>query len=119
MRLAIAIGLLVVCATVPSTQESRAGAALRASFDEILESHVRDGFVYYRALKSERVRLDAYVASLASVSLDSASRDEQIAFWLNAYNALVLRTVMRRPAVVRNVYSGVRMIGPMRSSSAA
>jgi len=94
MRLAIAIGLLVVCATVPSTQESRAGAALRASFDEILESHVRDGFVYYRALKSERARLDAYVASLASVSLDSASRDEQIAFWLNAYNALVLRTVI-------------------------
>jgi hypothetical protein len=31
----------------------------------------------------------------------------------------VLRTVTMRPFVVRNEYSGVRMMGPMRSSSDA
>jgi hypothetical protein len=56
--------------------------------------NVRDGQVYYRALKSDRARLDAYVASLADTKLDSSSREEQIAFWLNAYNALVLQTVI-------------------------
>jgi hypothetical protein len=56
--------------------------------------NVRDGFVYYRALKSERARLDGYIASLAVVQLDSASPQEQVAFWLNAYNAVVLRTVI-------------------------
>src|SRR5262249_43139827 len=30
----------------------------------------------------------------ASVSADKLSRDEQLAFWVNAYNALVLRTVI-------------------------
>ena len=38
--------------------------------------------------------LDQFVASLAGASIDSAPRAEQIAFWLNAYNALVLRTVI-------------------------
>ena len=55
---------------------------------------MRDGFVYYRALKSERGRLDGYIASLANVQLDSASPQEQVVFWLNGYNALVLRTVI-------------------------
>jgi hypothetical protein len=62
--------------------------------DEILEVHVRDGWVSYRALKTERNRLDAYVTSLANASLDSASREQQTSFWLNAYNALVLQTVV-------------------------
>src|SRR5262245_13410477 len=62
--------------------------------DEILEVHVRDGWVSYRALKTERNRVDGYVGSLANASLDSASREQQISFWLNAYNALVLQTVV-------------------------
>ncbi len=66
----------------------------RQRFDQILDANVRDGFVYYRALKSERARLDGYIASLVNVQLDTASPQEQVAFWLNGYNALVLRTVI-------------------------
>ena len=51
--------------------------------------------MYYRALQRERASIDRYVASL-DVSLDSQARAEQIAFWLNTYNALVLRTVIDR-----------------------
>jgi hypothetical protein len=50
--------------------------------------------VYYRALKSDRRRLDAYIGALGAESIASATRDEQLAFWLNAYNAIVLRTVI-------------------------
>jgi uncharacterized protein DUF547 len=64
------------------------------SYDETLDMYVRDGLVYYRALKAERTKFDAYVASLGSVSIDSTPRDEQLAFWLNAYNAIVLETVI-------------------------
>jgi hypothetical protein len=66
----------------------------RQAYDELLDLNVRDGFVYYRVLKSERGRLDGYVGSLASVDVDSLPRNEQIAFWLNAYNAIVLQTVV-------------------------
>lgn len=64
--------------------------------DTILDTYVREGLVYYRALRSERGRLDAYVSNLdlPAAALEGWSRDEQAAFWLNAYNALVLRTVV-------------------------
>ena len=69
---------------------------LHQPLDTLLDLYVRDGLVYYRALKSDRSRLDGYVAALGRASLDGWSRDEQIAFWLNAYNALVLRTIIDR-----------------------
>ena len=62
--------------------------------DFILDTYVRDGEVYYRALKSDRARLDTYVASLAAAAVAQQPREAQLAFWLNAYNALVLRTVI-------------------------
>jgi hypothetical protein len=95
MRLPISIALALVCAVAPSiAQEDPAGAARRKTFDEFLDLYVRDGYVYYRALKGERSRFDAYVNSLADVEVGSLPRDDQLTFWLNAYNALVLRTVI-------------------------
>jgi hypothetical protein len=70
--------------------------AIHRPLDQILDLYVRDGLVYYRALQSERMRLDRYVSSLNVPAATYAgwSRDQQMAFWLNAYNALVLRTVI-------------------------
>jgi hypothetical protein len=87
-----AIGLLVAAA--PSAQQSAADAGRRKALDEILDTYVRDGFVYYRALKTERGKLDRYVNQLATVEADKLPRDEEMAFWLNTYDALVLRTVV-------------------------
>jgi len=86
----VTLGLLLLAST-PRAQV--ADARLRA-FDEVLDMYVRDGEVYYRALKSERSRLDNYVTSIATVAADRLPRDERLAFWLNAYNALVLQTVI-------------------------
>jgi hypothetical protein len=66
----------------------------QGTYDQLLDVYVRDGFVYYRALKLDRGKLDGYVSALATTTIESAPRDEQLAFWLNAYNALVLRTVI-------------------------
>ena len=95
MRQLIAVCVLLACATWPSAaQQASADAARESVFDAILETHVRDGLVYYRALKAERGRLDGYVTSLADRSLENTSRQTQLAFWLNAYNAMVLKTVV-------------------------
>lgn len=72
---------------------------LHRPFDEILDIYVRDGLVYYRALKSERSRFDRYVQSLAETGADTVkgwAPERQLAFWINAYNAYVLRTVIDR-----------------------
>jgi hypothetical protein len=63
-------------------------------FEFILDTYVRDGYVYYRALRMDRKRLDAYLGQLAGVDAARLAKNEQIAFWLNAYNALVLQTVV-------------------------
>jgi len=84
-----ALALSVIVA--PRAQESDPKLT---GIDFILDTYVRDGEVYYRALRSDRGRLDAYVASLAAAPVGQQPRDAQLAFWLNAYNALVLRTVI-------------------------
>src|SRR5580765_1970880 len=89
----LACALICGClVAVPLAQES-SEAARTKTFDSLLDLYVRNGDVYYRAIKSERAKLDAYVSQLATASIDSFSRDEQLAFWLNAYDALVLKTV--------------------------
>jgi len=88
--------LLAALATTTAVvaQEDAARGVRQRAFDEILDLYVRDGFVYYRALKLERARFDRVIDQLAPARVDGLSRDEQLAFWLNAYNALVLRTVI-------------------------
>ena len=92
LRAWVVVACLALLA-IPSTPSAQSDARQRA-FDEVLDMYVRDGEVYYRALKIERAKLDGYVNSLASVSVERLGRDERVAFWLNAYNALVLQTVI-------------------------
>lgn len=71
--------------------------ALHRPFDEILDLYVRDGLVYYFALKQERAKFDRYVQALGDVGADTLKtwpREQQLAYWINAYNAFVLRTVI-------------------------
>ena len=87
-----AVVFACVIVAAPVAQES-SEAARSKTFDQLLDLYVRNGDVYYRAIKSERAKLDGYVSQIAAASVEKAPREEQIAFWLNAYNAFVLRTV--------------------------
>ena len=64
--------------------------------DRLLDLYVRDGLVYYAALRNDRAALDRYLAGrrAAPAGFDGWSRERLIAFWLNSYNAIVLRTVL-------------------------
>jgi hypothetical protein len=99
-----AIATILVCALsfgVARAQQAAPPAvdAPHKPFDEILDLYVRDGLVYYYALKRERGKLDRYVQSLADTAADTIrgwTPERQLAFWINAYNALVMRTVIDR-----------------------
>ena len=69
---------------------------LHRPYDQLLDLNVRDGLVYYRALKGSRGGFDRYVASLdvPSAEYDGWTRPRQIAFWINAYNAFVIESVL-------------------------
>jgi hypothetical protein len=56
--------------------------------------------VAYDAVTTEdRAELDRYVAALAGERADSLSRPEQLAYWINLYNALTVRLVLDHPGV--------------------
>jgi hypothetical protein len=89
--------LCVVSARVPAaSQAAGPPEALHRPLDQILDVNVRDGFVYYRALRGERGRLDRYASSLnvAAATYEAWPREHKMAFWVNAYNAFVLQTVI-------------------------
>lgn len=87
---------LVVSPSPAAQTVSPPDVGMHRSLDIILDTYVREGLVYYRALRAERSRLDGYVSNLdvPAAALEGWSREDQAAFWLNAYNALVLRTVV-------------------------
>lgn len=57
-------------------------------------------FAYGDLSPAERGSLDGYIHELAGFAIDSLDRREQYAFWLNLYNALVLRLVLSRYLVL-------------------
>ena len=93
--LTVALALLALAGlSSRGAQGAQEPGIVLGPFDAILDTYVRDGYVYYRALKLERRRLDEYVRQLGAGDVDKRTRDEQMAFWLNAYDALVLQTVI-------------------------
>jgi len=89
----------VMTAALPRAQEPAAVSVdpLHKPFDEILDIYVRDGLVYYYALRQERAKFDRYVQALGEVGADTVAKwppPRQLAYWINAYNAFVLRTVI-------------------------
>ena len=91
MRKFLIAALALLTLAAPAAQQS---TIVLGPLDLILDTYVRDGYVYYRALKIERRRIDEYVRQLAVADVDKRTRAEQMAFWLNAYDALVLQTVI-------------------------
>lgn len=97
MKFPVLVLLVALTAGAASQPSSPAVDPLHKPFDEILDLYVRDGLVYYLALRNERAKLDRYVSALGEVSgatIESWPRDRQLAYWINAYNAFVLRTVI-------------------------
>ena len=68
------------------------------ALDQVLKSYVDEqGLVDYLALQSDRQDLDAYNASIALVedeTFEEWSEDQQIAYLINAYNSLTLKSII-------------------------
>lgn len=66
-------------------------------FDELLQKYVEaDGMVNYQGFASEREKLDQYLKLLAEHPPNDQSwtRNDQIAYWINVYNAFTIDLVL-------------------------
>lgn len=101
--------LIALCATGISRAPNQAAkpaapaaAPAAATFDHsaldaLLKKHVKGLRVDYKSLKGERAALDGYcekLAQLPKAELEKMERAEQFAFWIDAYNALTLQTIV-------------------------
>ncbi len=67
-----------------------------SKFDQILKEYVdNNGLVDYNSIAKDR-RFAEYVESLAGARVVEFSRDGQLAFWINAYNAVTIDKVIKK-----------------------
>ena len=74
-----------------------AGEVDHSSYDALLKEHIRDGLVDYTAIKDDLPRLVGYLEMLgdsSSTGYDSWNREEKMAFWINAYNAVTVYAIV-------------------------
>ena len=98
----VAVGSLVLFAATASVYAS-AEEGLHSTFDNLLSEYVTpisngtSTQVNYDGFKKERTRLNEYLAQLAKVkqsTFDSWSKNKQLAFLINAYNAYTIELIL-------------------------
>ena len=71
---------------------------------------------YAAVSRSDKAALDGYVVSMASLAIGTYNRAEQLAFWINLYNALTIKVVLEHYPVasIRDIKTspGFFQIGP-------
>jgi hypothetical protein len=99
----VAIGLLAAvtgCSALPArfapVDPIPPSQFSHAVFEQVLTSHVNDGIVDYPAVETDG-RLRTYLAQLDRVDPNGmATRNERLAFWINAYNAFAMKGIVDR-----------------------
>ncbi len=111
------------CAQAARTQ-GVAGAAITvdpySAYDALLRAVVRGDGVDYRALRGRIAELRAFCQWLAEHGPSATpgefrTQDERLAYWLNAYNATVLRAIAESPESMRNVLEAMPNSGFFRA----
>jgi hypothetical protein len=84
-------------------------------WDALVKKHVgTDGFVHYKAFLQDTAALDRYLRHLESAHPNDKnwSRNEQMAYWINAYNAYTVRLILRNYPLesIKDIKKGVAFI---------
>ncbi|MCA1761540.1 MAG: DUF547 domain-containing protein [Cryomorphaceae bacterium] len=86
-----------------------------AIWDGLLKKHVNEkGMVNYKGFISDSLELNKYLAILESNHPNKANwgKDQQLAYWINAYNAFTIRLIIRNYPVesIKDIAGGIPFI---------
>lgn len=84
----------------PAAERVAIGKIKHDSFDKLLKKYVdKDGMVNYKAWhasSADRAKLTNYIESLSRADIEQqAERNDKLAFWINAYNAVTVEGILR------------------------
>jgi hypothetical protein len=90
------ISLLLVF-TISFRGSGQAAPVAHTQLTELLKKHVAaDGQVNYKGFRKDSVQLNQYLKLLSSnPPQKSWSREDQLAYWINAYNAFTVQLILR------------------------
>ena len=84
----------IILLFLASSVQAADSRVLNALFDGVLETSVQDGYVDYPAI-ARNVRFYKYIEALAAFDPATLADDkERLAFWINAYNAFAIKSVI-------------------------
>src|SRR5919198_589081 len=92
-----AVSLCLVIVLIGWAPAASAESFSHAALDTVLRAHLHNGRVDYGGLARDSGPLERYLAAAAQARPNAWPRDEQLAFWVNVYNARVLDDVIRHP----------------------
>jgi hypothetical protein len=92
----IAISTLAAPPVAPFSRSFTVAAVDHGAYDKLLKKHVSaKGLVDYKGFKADETALNQYLALLSkNPPAASWSKSEQMAFWINAYNAYTIRLIL-------------------------
>jgi hypothetical protein len=101
------------CRAIKREVESR--PVTHEIWDSLLQKHVAaDGFVRYKDMIQDSARLNRYLHLLESAhpSDKNWSRAEQMAYWINAYNAYTVQLIIRNYPVesIKDIRRGLAFV---------
>lgn len=113
---ALLLGTGLVIAPLPAVGAQ--AAFDHGPFDRLLRAHVRDGMVDYDAFAAAP-EFAAYLERLAAFDPATLPRAEQLAFWIDAYNAYTIRLINKHGErrSIRNInksFGFVKAYGPWK-----
>jgi len=96
---------LIISTLLPAVAGGRVDHDIYA---ELLSKYVQNGVVNYAGFKADENRLDQYLKILEQVDPEQLPREEQFAFYINAYNAWTIKLILTG-------YPGVKSIKDLGS----
>jgi len=92
MNAALARRVAIVTALCTTLTALEAQVVDHTDFDRTLKAHVRNGLVDYDAFKTDPAFV-GYLRLLATTNVAALPRNEQLALWINAYNAYTIQLI--------------------------
>jgi hypothetical protein len=99
MKIILILSVFLINLSCGSSKLGQANstAPSHQAFDELLKKHVsKDGIVNYKGFIQDKAKLDKYLDLLSNNAPDRKtwSKDEQLAYWINAYNAFTVKLIV-------------------------
>ena len=101
------------CRTIKRSTDSK--PVTHEIWDGLLKKYVdKNGFVDYKGFRSDSAALNQYLAVLEKAHPNDKywSRDEQMAYWINAYNAYTVQLIVRNYPVksIKDIKNGIPFV---------